>query len=79
MENMKDELRKLKEELRELKGDLRIMNNSIEQALEDTTHSITNAQAIREIQDTLQKIGREENWATDVWFIHPLTRPQLML
>jgi len=46
------------------------MNNNIEQALEDTIDSRTNALAIKEIQDTLQKIGREENWTTDVWYMH---------
>lgn len=79
MENMKEELRELKVELNSLKRDLRMMNNNIEQVLEDTTHSITNSQAIKEIQSTIQKIGREENWATDVWFMHTLTRPELIL
>ena len=79
MEKIKDELENIKEELRELKGELRIMDRSIDQILEDATKSFRHTQAIKEIQSTIQKIGREENWATDVWFIHTLTRPQLML
>jgi len=67
---MKEELRELKVELNSLKRDFKIMNNNIEQALEDTIDSRTNALAIKEIQDTLQKIGREENWTTDVWYMH---------
>lgn len=79
MEKIKDELENIKEELRELKDELRVMDRSIEDIMQDEYQSFRQIQAIKEIQSTIQKIGREENWATDVWFIHTLTRPQLML
>ena len=61
---MEEEMEKIKDELENIKEELRELKGELR--IMD-----------RSIDQILE--GREEKWATDVWFVNTLTRPQLML